>query len=153
MSAVIQNDYPVRWMIRRDLLAVLQIEHASFEFAWTEEDFLTTLRNLNTIGHVAEVGNEIVGFMLYALDKDVLHVLDFAVKPTMRRSGVGVAMVQKLKNKLSQHGRNRIAVEVRETNLDAQLFFRSQGFSCTGTIRGWYEDTDEDAYVMEYSIH
>ena len=30
----------IRWMIRRDMPEVLQTEQESFEFAWTEEDFL-----------------------------------------------------------------------------------------------------------------
>ncbi|MEC8433997.1 MAG: ribosomal-protein-alanine N-acetyltransferase RimI, partial [Planctomycetota bacterium] len=29
----------IRWMIRRDMTDVLQIESQAFEFPWTEEDF------------------------------------------------------------------------------------------------------------------
>ena len=28
----------IRWMIRRDMVEVLQIERESFEFPWTDED-------------------------------------------------------------------------------------------------------------------
>ena len=34
----------IRWMIRRDMPEVLQTEQESFEYAWTEEDFLRCLR-------------------------------------------------------------------------------------------------------------
>lgn len=147
MSAVVQADVQVRWQIRRDLAEVLDIEQSAFEFAWTEENFLTALRKRNCIGMVAEAKDKIVGYMIYDLEPNALHVLNFAVMPSLHRSGIGTAMIRKLKNKLG--GRNRIALEVRETNLDAQLFFKAQGFEATGVIRGWYEDTDEDAYVME----
>ena len=30
----------IRWLIRRDMPEVLEIERATFEYAWTEEDFL-----------------------------------------------------------------------------------------------------------------
>jgi ribosomal-protein-alanine N-acetyltransferase len=77
-------------------------------------------------------------------------VLNFAVAPHYRRHGVGEQMVSKLTGKLSQQRRSRLLLEVRETNLDAQLFFRSLGFRAVSVLRGFYEDTPEDAYVMQY---
>ena len=35
----------IRWMIRRDMTDVLQIESQAFEFPWTEEDFIRCLRH------------------------------------------------------------------------------------------------------------
>ena len=39
---------------------------------------------------------------------------------------------------------------MRETNLAAQLFFRSSGFRAVSVLREFYEDTPEDAYLMQY---
>jgi ribosomal-protein-alanine N-acetyltransferase len=39
---------------------------------------------------------------------------------------------------------------VRETNLPAQLFFKKVGFRATTVLRSYYEDSPEDAYVMQY---
>ena len=78
----------IRWMIRRDMPDVMGIELASFEFSWTEDDFLRCLRQRNCIGMVAERGDTIVGFMIYELHRTRLHVLNFAVNPTVRRTGV-----------------------------------------------------------------
>src|SRR2546422_10027887 len=118
----------IRWMIRRDMPEVLQTEQQSFEFAWTEEDFLRCLRQRNCIGMVAEHGEKVVGFMIYELHKSKLHILNFAVGPSFRRQGVAGQMVAKLFSKLSSHRRTKITLEVRETNLPAQLFFSKQGF-------------------------
>jgi ribosomal-protein-alanine N-acetyltransferase len=131
---------------------VLEIERQSFEFSWTEEDFLTCLRQRNCIGMVAERQERIVGFMIYELLKSQLHVLNFAVAPWARRQGVGSQMVEKLVNKLSQQRRQEISLEVRETNLAAQLFFKHQGLAANSVLRGHYEDTDEDAYVMKFQL-
>ena len=68
----------IRWLIRRDMPEVLEIERASFEHAWTEEDFLCCLRQRNCIGMVAEHDHEIVGFMIYELHKAKLRILNFA---------------------------------------------------------------------------
>jgi ribosomal-protein-alanine N-acetyltransferase len=142
----------IRWMIRRDMPEVLQTEQESFEYAWTEEDFLRCLRQRNCIGMVAEQGEKVVGFMIYELHKSKLHILNFAVTPPQRRGGVGAQMVAKLISKLSSHRRTRITLEVRETNLPAQLFFRSQGFKAVRVLRAFYEDSGEDAFLMQYRL-
>lgn len=140
----------LRWMIRRDMPQVLQIEEQSFEFPWQEEDFVRCLRQRNCIGMVAEHHERVAGFMVYELERCRLHLLNFAVHPQMRRQGVGTQMVQSLITKLSPDRRSRILLEIRETNLPAQLFFRSLGFRAVSVLRGFYEDTPEDAYVMQY---
>ncbi len=140
----------MRWMIRRDLPEVLQIEQASFEFPWTEEEFYRCLRQRNCIGMVAECDNQVVGYMVYELCKTRIHLLNFAVAPHYRRRGVGTQMIQKLIGKLSAQGRTRIVLEVRETNLPAQLFFRACQFRAVAVLRNYYTDTPEDAYLMQY---
>ena len=140
----------IRWMIRRDMQSVLEIERQSFEFAWTEEDFIRCLRQRNCIGMVAERGEQIVGFMIYELHKNRLHVLNFAVHPEFRRCNVGQSMAEKLVGKLAFQRRNRIMLEVRESNLDAQLFFRKLGFRAISVLRDFYEDSTEDAYLMQF---
>jgi ribosomal-protein-alanine N-acetyltransferase len=140
----------IRWMIRRDMPDVLVTEDGSFEFPWLEDDFIRCLRQRNCIGMVAEYEDRVVGFMIYELHKTRIHVLNFAVAPGFRRKGVGSQMIAKLIGKLSTQRRSRIVLEVRETNLDAQLFFRSNGFRAVSVLHSYYDDTPEDAYVMQY---
>jgi [ribosomal protein S18]-alanine N-acetyltransferase len=140
----------IRWMIRRDMPEVLGIERESFEFPWFEEDFIRCLRQRNCIGMVAEHGERVVGFMIYELHKTRLHILNFAVAKGMRMRGIGRQMADKLAGKLSSQRRTRITLEVRETNLPAQLFFKSVGFRATTVLRSYYEDSPEDAYVMQF---
>lgn len=140
----------IRWMIRRDMPEVLAIESHSFEFPWSEDDFIRCLRQRNCIGMVAERDERVVGFMIYELHRNRLHILNFAVHPDFRRGSVGHQMATKLIGKLSPQRRSRILLEVRETNLDAQLFFRGLGFRAISVLRDFYDDTTEDAYLMEY---
>lgn len=140
----------IRWMIRRDMPEVLAIESSSFEFPWSEDDFIRCLRQRNCIGMVAERDERVVGFMIYELHRNRLHILNFAVHPDFRRLGVGHQMASKLIGKLSPQRRNRVLLEVRETNLAAQLFFRDLGFRAISVLRDFYDDTTEDAYLMEF---
>lgn len=131
----------IRWMIRRDLPEVLQIETN-----WTEEDFLSHLRQRNEMGMVAECGEKVVGYMLYALHKTRIELLNFAVHPQWRRQGIGMQMVIKLIGKLANQRRTRITLKVHETNLPAQLFFRSQGFRALRILH------ESDEYLMAHCI-
>ncbi len=142
----------IHWMIRRDMVDVIRIERESFDCNWTEEDFLACLRQCNCIGMVAELNGNVVGFMVYELHKTCLHILNFAVASPVRRQGVGAQMIDKLIDKLHQQRRLEIRLEVRETNLPAQLFFQHQGFRAICVMRDHFEDSSEDAYVMQFRL-
>lgn len=141
-----------RWMIRRDMPEVLEIENKSFDFPWEEDDFIRCLHQRNCIGIVAEQADRVVGYMVYELEKGQLRILNFAVCPTLRRASVGRQMMTKMIGKLSHTRRKYLTTEIRETNLPAQLFFRSMGFRCVSVLRGFYDDTTEDALCFSYDV-
>jgi len=141
----------IRWMIRRDMPEVLDIEDNSFEYPWSEEDFVNCLRQRNCIPMISESNKNIInGYMIYELHKKRLHILNFAVDQEYRRRGIGTQMITKLQGKLSHQKRTRLLIEVRERNLPMLKFLKSQGFRATNVLRDFYEDTTEDAYLMEY---
>lgn len=151
----------IRWMIRRDMPEVLEIERLCFEYPWSEDNFIRCLRQRNCIGMVVDLirprekvfrddNDHVIGFMIYELHKARLHILNLAVEPAFQREGVGTAMVDKLKKKLFPQRRTRIDLEMRETNLDGQLFFRRQGFRAVSVMRDFYDDVTEDAYLFSY---
>ena len=142
----------IRWMIRRDMPEVLEIEDQCFRYPWSAEDFSLCLRQKNCIGMVAEQGELVVGFMIYELHPSKLEIVNFAVGWQWQRQGVGTAMIRKLENKLSANRRVRVVCQVREGNLDGQLFFRAMGFHAKCVIPAPYDDSSEDAYLFEYRL-
>lgn len=142
----------VRWMVRRDFPAVLEIENNCFEFPWREDDFFRCLQQRNCIGMVAEYEKRVVGFMIYEVPKNRIRLLNIATAPEFQRQGVARQMIAKLVGKLDRQGRNRIISEVRETNLPALVFFRSLGFRAVVVLKNYYEKMNEDAYVLQYRL-
>jgi [ribosomal protein S18]-alanine N-acetyltransferase len=149
----------IRMLLRRDMQEVLEIERLSFGFPWSDEDFLRVL-NMGAVNacvyEAPHRGREtfppLYGYMIYELHEKRLHLLNFAVHPEFRSLGVGRAMVDRLLGKLNQQRRNRITLEVRERNLDAQLFFSLMGFRAVTVLRSWYADSDEDAYLFQFRL-
>jgi ribosomal-protein-alanine N-acetyltransferase len=147
----------IRWMIRADMPEVEEIEQLMFEHPWSQDDFIRCLRQRQVIGLVAvdAGGDDVLGFCLYELFPNRLLLLNFAVHPSCQRRGVGRTMIEKLATKLSPQRRSRLDIMVRETNLDAQLFFRAMGFRATGMVKKPYDlqdNCDDDAIVMQYRL-
>lgn len=157
-AAVRPADVWCRWMINRDLAEVLAIERASFPLApWGEEDFRTYLRQRDHIAQVAERAagpdpRPVRGYLLYEVAADWISLDGLATHPAERRRGVGAAMVGKLLRKLSPKRRRRLVTRVRESNLDAQQFFRALGLRAVRVERRHFADSGEDAYVMEFAL-
>lgn len=145
----------IRWMIRSDMEQVLGIESANFEHAWDEAEFLYWLRNRNVIAFVAERGDRVCGFMVYELLPKSLSIVNLAVHASVHRQGVGTALVDKLKDKISKPPRKRskLLTQVSERNLDGCLFFKSLGFQAVAVRKGFYEEMPEiDAIEFEYRL-
>ena len=142
----------IRWMLRRDLEASLRIDADAFQYPWSEDDFFDCLRQRNCVGMVAEVGGQVVGYMVYQLSKTRIDLLSFAVDPACQRKGIGRAMATKLIGKLTAGRRNRIIADVWERNLDAQLFFQVMGFRAIDTLPTKLSSLDDCEYRFRYNL-
>jgi ribosomal-protein-alanine N-acetyltransferase len=129
---------------------VIAIEQAAHEWPWAEEEMMKVLRRRNCWTIVAEHNDLVVGFAIYRVRASEIRVLDLAVHPSYRRRQIGHQMVSKLIARQCLVPKSLIVL-VRETNLIAQLFFRNAEFRAEEILRGFYKDTGEDAYLMEYS--
>jgi len=123
----------VRWMVRRDLAEVAEIERQSFAECWEDDGFREVLRRRNVIGMVADDGRRVVGYMVYELHRDRIELLRLAVAADRRREGVGERLVAKLKGRIAPfHGRReRMSIDVPEpeATIEACRFLASQGFA------------------------
>jgi ribosomal-protein-alanine N-acetyltransferase len=140
----------LRWLLPRDLPAVLEIEAKSFAFPWSEDDFMRCLRHAACVCMVAECGDRVAGFLVYELKKDRIRIFNLAVAPSYRRCGVATQMIKNLTEKPSLQSRRWVSLVVRETNLAAQLFLRARGFRAVSILRQFYTETSEDAYLMRF---
>jgi len=137
----------IRWMIRRDMPQVLAIERRVYLDPWTERDFIAAIQQQDHIGMVAEIGELPAGFMVYAMRKKHIEIVNLAVDPAYQRQGIGSRMVARIIGKPSRN-RREIQANVRERNLAAQLFLREIGFRAERIIPGDCYGWDEDAYEM-----
>src|SRR5262249_51705785 len=176
MSAVqtLTSNLTLRWMIQRDLPYLLQIEQQSHALRWTQQDFLSVFQSIDTAGCVAEVGDRVVGYLIYSVpanqdhgeNADLLSVRErwqrkgksaspqplriilrnVAVAREWQRRGVGRALLERFERKL-RHAHDRIQAVVPESNLPVQLLLREAGYKAVRVLRDYFNN--EDGYLME----
>lgn len=139
----------MRFVGPSDWLEVMDIEKSSFDYPWPEDEFRQLVKCEETTCLVAELDCEVVGYAVYSRMAGGIFLNNIAVHQKYRRCGVGRDLVEAVKGRV--HGRwNYLFTDVSEYSLDAQLFLRSQGFSWTETITGYFDDfaPHEAAYRM-----
>lgn len=141
----------IRGIITRDYPVISGIDQAAYVDPWSVKDIGRVLKQRNVIGNLIEDDGRIKGYVIYEFHADRIEILRLAVDPAWQLRGVGRRLIAKLVGKLTEEGRSRLEIRVREGNLDGQIFLRNRGFRATKVIRGHFRDTGEDAYTMEFT--
>ncbi|MEF8799510.1 MAG: ribosomal protein S18-alanine N-acetyltransferase [Halolamina sp.] len=139
----------IRQAERADLLAVFRIEKAVFPQPWPfasfeqfvgESGFLVAVRDDAVVGYaVADVTPN--------HGRDIGHLKDIAVHPSVQGEGIGRALLERVLLTLSVESAHVVKLEVRESNQPAQSLYDDVGFEAVRRVPGYYDD-GEDAYVM-----
>jgi len=138
----------VRRMLHRDVAAVAALERVCFDRPWSEQSFLTEVSRRASIAVVATERREVAGYGVAWLVSDEVHVVNLAVRPSFRGSGIGRTLLQALLAKGRQHGAAVATLEVRARNAAARRLYESLGFQTVAIHTRYYHEPDDDALVM-----
>ena len=139
----------IRRMKQEDLDEVTALEKATFTIPWSRESFRQELeRNVAARYLVAESEGKIIGYAGAWIILDESHITNIAVAESYRGRGVGRKLTQALLQLLSNLGASYATLEVRVSNERAQNLYRSLGFISVGKRKRYYEDNQEDAFLM-----
>jgi len=123
-----KNELLIRWRIGRDDREVLQIDDRCYIESMTQRDLKDLLADRSVIAVVAEDRGHILCYCIYQLGKNAIRILRMGVDPRERRCGVATAMLDRLKDKVANHRRTEITVEVAGHAIAAQLCLCRAGF-------------------------
>lgn len=127
-------DVHVRWMIRKDLAVVRDIERVNLDGP-SLIDMKDLIRERNVVAMVAEVGDIVVGWMAYRIFKKRYELARMSTSLWQRRRGVGAAMMCKLVGRMTTTGRGQLTCLVADWNVGAHLFLKEHGFEAVGVSR------------------
>lgn len=141
-----------------DIPLVSRIEQDSFADPWSARSFVETLSSDRMHFLVAEEREELeqsnaepalLGFVIVLVLTDEAEIADIAVSPVARRRGIGGLLLDSAIVEMGKIGVGTLYLEVRESNIAAQILYRSRGFLPVGRRRGYYRHPDEDALLLK----
>lgn len=129
---------------------VVVIEAKSFPDPWGYSLFRSELENPFSKGLVAHFANEtkILGYNLFWVMFEEVHILNFAIDPAFRRLGLGELLMKKTIAIGKELGATKASLEVRTSNIEAIRLYEKLGFHIVGERPRYYARTNENAYIM-----
>jgi len=136
----------IRRLAYSDLPAVISIERRSFPSPWSLAMFVLELSKPSGICLAATEGDALLGYLVCSRYDQVWHLMNVAVAPERRRSGVARGLISKLLEEGG--GRLPFTLEVRVSNRPAIAMYEQLGFRAAGVRPRYYRDNGEDALIM-----
>jgi ribosomal-protein-alanine N-acetyltransferase len=139
-------------MRTEDLDRIVEIEREGFLHPWSRD--LLEREMSHAWSHVIvaieeERGEErIVGYLVFWLVHDEIHVLNLGIAMASRRRGVGRALMEEAHTLGRSRGAALSTLEVRRSNVAALELYRDLGYRQVGVRPNYYAEEGEDAIVM-----
>lgn len=135
-----------------DVPRIMEIERGGFRRPWSRELIERELGNAWSRILLADdgggEGERIVGYVVFWIVHDEVHVLNVASALEARRLGVGRALMAAAEEEGRRLGARLSTLEVRRSNAPAIALYRSVGYEEAGIRKNYYAEENEDAIVM-----
>lgn len=120
-----------------------------FADPWSTQDLRDCISS-DAVFHVAETpdGASVAGYVVALDAADEGEILNLAVAPSVRRHGLGRALVRDVLEALARRGVRHVYLEVRESNAPARALYAAHGFQEAGRRKQYYRRPVEDAIVL-----
>ena len=145
-----------RAMVTADLDRVAEINRQSYRHPWSADLIRRELDHAwsTVLLGVEELpgGEAVLGFVIYWLVHDELHVLNVAVAAEHRRRGAARALMEEAAARGRAHGARLATLEVRRSNAGAIALYRGLGYREVAVRPRYYAEEAEDAIVMELRL-
>jgi ribosomal-protein-alanine N-acetyltransferase len=140
----------IRRAARGDVDRVLEIESEGFLHPWSRELVERELEHSWSSLLLAEdgVGGPVIGYVVFWVVHDEVHVLNVATALAARRRGVGRALMEAAEGEGQRRGARLSTLEVRRSNEPAIALYRAMGYRQVGIRPNYYAEEREDALVM-----
>ncbi len=141
----------VRPACEGDLDRIVQLEELAFPDPWPSEMLAYELAHPHAVLLVASgtAGGPPDAYAIFRHAAGEAELLRVGADPTIRRQGLGRALIQEGLERLRRLDVQVCFLEVRVDNRPAIDLYERLGFSCTGHRKGYYRDgTDALIFVL-----
>lgn len=136
----------------RDIPEIVLLEKVCFEAGWSEEQYCTGLDSGTLRVMVAEESSRICGYLAYTVIAGEMEILNVAVPPERRRTGIGKALLAAVLDEGAREGVMECFLDVRASNVPAIGLYGKFGFERIGRRKRYYPDNREDALLFRLNL-
>jgi ribosomal-protein-alanine N-acetyltransferase len=143
----------VRPMTLADVPYIIDIEHDTYPYPWSEGIFRDCVR-VGYFCRVVELRGLIHGYGVMSFAADEAHLLNICIHRDLREQGVGRRLLQYMLDQARSVGAHYAFLEVRPSNPVAISLYESMGFVRVGIRKGYYQGhpAREDAWVYRLGL-
>ena len=91
---------------------------------------------------------EIAGYVSVWYQGDEAHIVEIAVRESLRGNGIGELLLIGSLRAAVEYGAHVMTLEARVSNFIAQRLYEKYSFKSVGIRKGYYSDNREDAVIM-----
>jgi ribosomal-protein-alanine N-acetyltransferase len=149
-----QRSPNLRAMQAVDLERVSEIERASFKAPWSKQMIKDMCALQSSICQVVDMDGVAQGYVcarIESFETNILHIVNLAVDPLLRRQGFGRMLLAWVLEQGRDAGCEWSYLEVRAGNLAAIRLYQKAGFKTFRKRSRYYED-GSDAYEMGAAV-
>ena len=127
---------------------VAQLERECFSLPWSEKAIAGEITNPLSLWVVAVDEGVVAGYIGSQSVMGEADMMNLAVLPAYRRTGIGENLVRVLIGRLSDNAVTSLTLEVRASNAGAIALYEKLGFSQVGRRPNYYKNPKEDALIL-----
>ena len=119
-----------------------------FTDGWNKNMVVSAFNGGRFFGLIAEITGVPVGFITASLGYDDVDIESVFVLPDYRKNGVAKELLKSIQEKIKQLNKDRILLEVKESNTPAINLYKSFGYEKISVRKKYYAD-GTSAIVMQ----
>ena len=134
-----------------DLAEIANNLTSDFDEFWNSSILESEIKNPFSQYIIAKINREIVGFAGVIDTVDQLEITNIVVRKDFRKKGIGNELLTELIILSKENGKEKITLEVNNTNLAAIKLYEKNGFKNVGFRKKYYNNT-YDANIMTLKL-
>ena len=138
-------------MTLSDLAEIANNLTSDFDEFWNSSILESEIKNPFSQYIIAKINKEIVGFAGVIDTVDQLEITNIVVRKDFRKKGIGNELLTELIKLAKENGKEKITLEVNNTNLAAIKLYEKNGFKNVGFRTKYYNNT-YDANIMTLKL-
>ena len=140
-------------MLLSDVDEIRNLECDIFSDAWSENNLKESIMSDMDYCFIMEDEYKIAAYIIFRVNAEEAELFRIATDNEKRKKGCGQKLMTMMMSSLDSMGVKKVFLEVRSQNKPAISLYDRCGFKKIGIRKGYYNNPDDDAFIMLASIN